>query len=681
MTPKLIKKYNRRGIFTVQQLSYLFRPRRKRKKQKKSEPVKHSVELQSLAIREQKIYIQESPELSRQAIELFLDIEGIPDQRFHYLMGLLVVEGEKHTQHSFWADTQESEEKIWMQLLAKLHEYPAAPIYHYGSYEPKAFRELAKRYSADIDKITKRLININSYIYGKIYFPVFSNTLKEISNFIGFSWTDLYASGLQSLIWRYQWEKTQKLYLKNKLLTYNQEDCLALKILFDFMADLKNKNNKVETFSSKDIEPNYAYNFGSTKYLTDEFDFINKCAYFDYQREKIYLRTDENIRKAFKNKNKFKKKVNEIDRYLDLVPDECPDCDGCNIKRVTTCNKVVIDLKFIKYGLKKRITHYTGGRCLDCGKTVVSKDLQDFPRKYGHNLMSWAIHQNVTHKIDFYKVERILLETYKIHVPHSTLQRFKPKICEHYETTLHEIKQNLINGDFLHVDETDVRVRGFSSPYVWVFTNMNSVLYLFKSNRKADFLKDFLQDFKGVLISDFYSGYDSLPCPQQKCLIHLIRDLNQDFFKNQFNEELKNIVSEFGKLLRKVIRTVDNYGLKRRHLNKHLRDVDDFYKRVVDQEYKTDLAASYKKRFLKNRNTLFVFLKYDGVPWNNNNAEHAIKSFAYYRRDANGCFTESSICDHLKLLSVQQTCKYRGVNFLDFLISQEKSINTYSRLV
>ena len=32
MTPKEIKKYNKRGIFTVQQLSYLFKPRRKRKK-------------------------------------------------------------------------------------------------------------------------------------------------------------------------------------------------------------------------------------------------------------------------------------------------------------------------------------------------------------------------------------------------------------------------------------------------------------------------------------------------------------------------------------------------------------------------------------------------------------------------------------------------------------------------
>ena len=33
-------------------------------------------------------------------------------------------------------------------------------------------------------------------------------------------------------------------------------------------------------------------------------------------------------------------------------------------------------------------------------------------------------------------------------------------------------------------------------------------------------------------------------------------------------------------------------------------------------------------------------LDHDGVPWNNNNAEHAVKAFAYYREIADGQFTE-----------------------------------------
>jgi hypothetical protein len=40
---------------------------------------------------------------------------------------------------------------------------------------------------------------------------------------------------------------------------------------------------------------------------------------------------------------------------------------------------------------------------------------------------------------------------------------------------------------------------------------------------------------------------------------------------------------------------------------------------------------------------LFTFLDHDGVPWNNNNAEHAVKRFADYREMADGHFSEQGL--------------------------------------
>lgn len=291
MTPKAIQKYNKRGIFTVQQLSYLFRPRRKRKKRKKPEPVKHSLELQALAIREQKIYIQEMPKLTRQPVELFLDIEGIPDQKFYYLIGLLVCEGENCTQHSFWADTPEDEETIWEQLLVKLNEYPEAPIYHYGSYEAKAISELSKRYKANAEIVENRIININSYIYGKIYFPTFSNRLKEIGLLIGASWKSSNPSGIKSLAWRYKWEENTCSEYKKYLLTYNKSDCNSLKLLAEKIFKISSRN-----ISSKDISfPNQKRRL-STKTGEDihhQLELILKTSHADYDKNKIAFRQGE----------------------------------------------------------------------------------------------------------------------------------------------------------------------------------------------------------------------------------------------------------------------------------------------------------------------------------------------------------------------------------------------------
>jgi hypothetical protein len=59
------------------------------------------------------------------------------------------------------------------------------------------------------------------------------------------------------------------------------------------------------------------------------------------------------------------------------------------------------------------------------------------------------------------------------------------------------------------------------------------------------------------LISDFYGGYDACECRQQKCLVHLIRDLNDDLWKNPFNSELEGFVGTVKDLLVPIMADVD----------------------------------------------------------------------------------------------------------------------------
>ena len=124
MTPPLIRKNNKKGIFTVKQLSFLFRPRRRRKRRPSAV---FSPELQALAIRTNKIYFTQLQSFDRSKAELFLDFEGIPDERFTYLAGLLIADGNGITHHSFWADNKPGEQTIWKGLVKTLNRYPSAP--------------------------------------------------------------------------------------------------------------------------------------------------------------------------------------------------------------------------------------------------------------------------------------------------------------------------------------------------------------------------------------------------------------------------------------------------------------------------------------------------------------------------------------------------------------------------
>jgi len=234
-----------------------------------------------------------------------------------------------------------------------------------------------------------------------------------------------------------------------------------------------------------------------------------------------------------------------------------------------------------------------------------------------------------------------------------------------------------VAGKFLHADETRIRMN-LRDAYVWVFATHDAVAYVYADSREGEMIQKLLKNFHGVLVSDFYSAYDSIDCPQQKCLIHLIRDLNDDIFKQPFNIELKSIVSSFSELLKSIVETVDRFGLKARFLRKHKKQVDHFNCSIRGQVFITEVAIKYQKRFEKNANKLFTFLDYDNVPWNNNNAEHAIKPFAMLRHVIGGSSTPKGIREYLTLLSIEETCKYRGVSFLDFLRSGELDIDKFS---
>ncbi|MGH8656714.1 MAG: IS66 family transposase [Gammaproteobacteria bacterium] len=113
------------------------------------------------------------------------------------------------------------------------------------------------------------------------------------------------------------------------------------------------------------------------------------------------------------------------------------------------------------------------------------------------------------------------------------------------------ILRRLLTGALVHADETGIPLKDRRG-YVWVFTSMREVAYYYSDTRDGDLLCEKLKGFNGVLVSDFYPAYDSLPCAQQECLLHLMRDLNEAVLSSPFDEELKALATDFGGLLRDI---------------------------------------------------------------------------------------------------------------------------------
>ena len=680
MPAKEVEKHRNRGVTTVTQFSHAYRPGR-RGKRLSGKARRHDHALQALAIREKKVYVLDSPTVPHSGAALYLDVEGVPDRDFYYLIGLVAVRDEACTSYSFWADDRGQEKTNWDTCARLIEGFGDYTLYHYGRYE-LCFLDRMKRGAdtggaAAVDRIRARSCNVLAAIYSHVYFPTYSNGLKDIGTLLGVKWSAANASGIQSVAWRLAWEMEKEESLKQELLRYNQEDCLALRRVTEFLLSASSGTATrpgeagPTLASTEDLQTGRWFRFGKTKFFCPELDHINKCAYSDYQREKVYVRTCPAVRKSLGRKRRAARRhLKENEVVVWDGPQVCPQCGSGEVRTVSTCHASmrIFDLKFTPSGVKRWVISYRSLRyaCSVCNKTFYAAAYRDARIRFGNNLASWVIYQHVVLRLSFRDVNRSLNEVFNFQFIQSVLGRVKPWMAGRHQATYERLKDKLRRGTLIHADETKVLIKG-QPGYVWAFTNLEEVVYVYTPTREGAILEEMLDGFTGVLVSDFYSAYDAPKCPQQKCLIHLIRDINDDLFHSPFDEELKQLAQELVAVLKPIIDTIDKYGLKRHHLHKHKEDVERFFRHLTGKTYGSELARKYQKRLLKYRDKLFVFLDHDGVPWNNNNAENAIKRFADRRKLIGPSFTEKGLRDYLVFLSIYQTCWNKHLSFLRFL--------------
>jgi len=678
LSEKEWKKQHDKGIFTVTQLSFTFRSRRR----VTLLPIHHQHALKALAIRTNKVHVLGSltPD-STPVTPVYIDVEGDPDRDFYYLIGLRLFCGGSPIQYSFWADDPASEGTIWMDCLRILRSIDNPTLVYYGSYETVFFKRMLDRYGNCVSPLVEmqiaKAINLVSIIYAHVYFPTYSNGLKEIGNYVGFRWSAVSASGLNTLIWRSQFEQSKDEALKQKLITYNAEDCHALQMVAETVWRVMDHTqaDQKEIVDVSTIKREYPQRFGRVEFLLPEFKVINDAAYWDYQRSRVYIRTESDLSKLYRRKgtcegiSKRKVRPNKVVHVEAHRPDCCPCCEATLIYKWGTLSQTVYDLKFTSTGVKRWVVQFVFQRfiCWQCKRPMQAYSHKP---KYGAALFAYVLYQLFEIGVSQNAIAGSLTRLFGLPFSRGGVNRLKETAAAKYRAAYDDILRRIVNGKLIHVDETKAKVEG-KDGYVWVFTSMEEVAFVYRATREAEFLYEMLRKFKGVLVSDYYSGYDSIPCIQQKCLIHLTRDLNDDLRKHPFNQEMRQIAEAFASLLRPMIASVDRFGLRARHLRKHRPAVEKFFCALEKCDYQTEVAVAYRKRFEKNRNKLFTFLDCDGVPWNNNNAEHAIKAFARLRRTMGGASTVKGIEEYLVLLSISETCKAKGADTLDLFFADD----------
>jgi predicted RecB family nuclease len=548
---KELKRYSRKGICTLTQLAHTFRPRRKgRRSDRRSSHRYHA--LQALAIRDKRVYVLGVPEVAAGATRIYLDVESNPEEGFVYLIGMIVCDNQAEARYSFWADSKDQEREIFDQLLAVVAPYENPVIFCYGGYE-RSFIKRMRRQAArkrPVDRLLAALVNTLSIIYAHFYFPTYSNGLKDVAACLGYSWSDPDASGLQSIAWRLRWETTRDDVWKTKLIEYNLEDCAALRVVSEFVRDAcgaPSDADRVDVMAPQVMGVQEldkladTRTWGKVTFVHADFEFVNKCAYFDYQRQRVFLRSGKATRRRHRRSELHLNRRIRPTRRIEITASKCPACGGRSLVTIPKGQKIegvnvkvkrAFDLVITPGGIKRKIIECraTVYRCSTCDHCFASERYQRLAKHF-HGLMSWAMYEHIAHRLSAGTLEKMFRDLFGLAVSNPEILEFKALMARFYRPTYRALLVKIRAGPVLHADETYVKLRT-GKGYVWVLASPEEVVFMYRPTRETEFLHEMLRGFQGVLVSDFYAGYESLPCPQQKCLIHLIRDMNQDLLNN-----------------------------------------------------------------------------------------------------------------------------------------------------
>jgi hypothetical protein len=155
--------------------------------------------------------------------------------------------------------------------------------------------------------------------------------------------------------------------------------------------------------------------------------------------------------------------------------------------------------------------------------------------------------------------------------------------------------------------------------------------------------------------------------------------LKDDLWKNPFNTEYEEFVSSVRDLLAPIFKDIRRFGLKALHLRKYQKDVKHFYRDTIrGHPAQHEITAKYQKRFERYRDSVFCFLDAEGVPWNNNAAERALRHLAIQPRISSAS-SRKGANHYLRLLAIAQTCRFQKKSFLRFLSSGCVDVDKYNK--
>jgi len=450
--------------------------------------------------------------------------------------------------------------------------------------------------------------------------------------------------------------------------------------------DLKQENTNLKTkVENQQLHINALnkYIFGSKRENTPKEENIvegTQCSIFGEIeeaeiQEQVKEKTEEVI--VHKKKNAKKKQsgikqseVKNIEQetiIFKLEGDQlrCPEC-GADVKKIGT-EVVRQEIEYIPAKLKLKTYVREVYKCEECGTEKSKKETQTITKPKvpspilthsfaSSSLATEVIYQKYYMGVPLYRQEKVWDDKGLV-LPRSMTSNWCIKISEYYLESIYELMLKKIkeNSELLHSDETTMQCnketgrKASSNSYMWVLASgelekNKGVIFSYSKSRSGETAQKFLKDYKGILVTDGYAGYNNIKdITRAECWAHARRyfynsvplDENKKMIETSAGYQGVKYIDE----LFKVERNIENLSSEEKVAQRQEKSASilkKFYEWVslTSQKYITNKKLKEALTYVENqKENLIKFLDDGRIPLTNSKAERAIRPFAVHRKN------------------------------------------------
>jgi transposase len=368
-----------------------------------------------------------------------------------------------------------------------------------------------------------------------------------------------------------------------------------------------------------------------------------------------------------------RKKPDHIDEVKEHKLEHCPDC-GASLRGKEACetrSRYIEDLPQTRsVVVEHRIYRYY---CRPCDKIVEAPVTAALPNStIGLRTLVFAAWLHYGLGIAATKITRLLNVAAQFKVTASGLLQAWQRLAEILKSVYAEIGAEAQASAVLHADETGWRVNGET---FWLHCLCNQTLAYFgieRSRGSPAIIKLLGEFFRGILISDFWGGYNFIQTfAKQKCLVHLMREVVKTSLTNPttpwcvFSKKLTRLLRDAIRLKSRTEKLAPLVVEKRKvRLKTRLKE-------LLDGDYPDKDCKRLVKRLFRHQDELFTFLDHADVDWHNNRAERQLRPAVVARKNSGGNHSDRGAETQAVMMTI----------FFTLALREQDEVNTVVQIV